>query len=157
MTHHLAQLNMGRMLAAIDDPIMAEFVANLDRINALADGASGFIWRLQSDSGNATEFRPFADEMLIVNMSVWESLETLKDYVYKSAHAEIMRNRRQWFEKMDEVFTVLWWIPAGTIPTVEEAKARLESLRQHGETPYAFSFRRSFASGTDSNQYKSQE
>ena len=145
MTHHLAQLNIGRMLAAIDDPIMAEFVANLDRINALADGASGFVWRLQSDSGNATEFRPFADEMLIVNMSVWESLETLKDYVYKSAHAEIMRNRRQWFEKMDEVFTVLWWIPAGTIPTVEEAKARLESLRQHGETPYAFSFRRSFA------------
>lgn len=150
MTHHLAQLNIGRMLAAIDDPIMAEFVANLDRINALADGASGFIWRLQSDSGNATEFRPFADEMLIVNMSVWESLETLKDYVYKSAHAEIMRNRRQWFEKMDEVFTVLWWIPAGTIPTVEEAKARLESLRQHGETPYAFSFRRSFASEMDS-------
>jgi len=150
MTHHLAQLNIGRMLAAIDDPIMAEFVANLDRINALADGASGFVWRLQSDSGNATEFRPFADEMLIVNMSVWESLETLKDYVYKSAHAEIMRNRRQWFEKMDEVFTVLWWIPAGTIPTVEEAKARLESLRQHGETPYAFSFRRSFASEIDS-------
>lgn len=150
MTHHLAQLNMGRMLAAIDDPIMAEFVANLDRINALADGASGFVWRLQSDRGNATEFRPFADEMLIVNMSVWESLETLKDYVYKSAHAEIMRNRRQWFEKMDEVFTVLWWIPAGTIPTVEEAKARLESLRQHGETPYAFSFRRSFASEMDS-------
>ncbi len=150
MTHHLAQLNIGRMLAAIDDPIMAEFVANLDRINALADGASGFVWRLQSDSGNATEFRPFADEMLIVNMSVWESLETLKDYVYKSAHAEIMRNRRQWFEKMDEVFTVLWWIPAGTIPTVEEAKARLESLRQHGETPYAFSFRRSFASEMDS-------
>lgn len=148
MTHHLAQLNIGRMLAAIDDPIMAEFVANLDRINALADGASGFVWRLQSDSGNATEFRPFADEMLIVNMSVWESLETLKDYVYKSAHAEIMRNRRQWFEKMDEVFTVLWWIPAGTIPTVEEAKARLESLRQHGETPYAFSFRRSFARET---------
>ena len=150
MTYHLAQLNIGRMLAAIDDPIMAEFVANLDRINALADGASGFVWRLQSDSGNATEFRPFADEMLIVNMSVWESLETLKDYVYKSAHAEIMRNRRQWFEKMDEVFTVLWWIPAGTIPTVEEAKARLESLRQHGETPYAFSFRRSFASEIDS-------
>lgn len=150
MTHHLAQLNIGRMLAAIDDPIMAEFVANLDRINALADGASGFVWRLQSDRGNATEFRPFADEMLIVNMSVWESLETLKDYVYKSAHAEIMRNRRQWFEKMDEVFTVLWWIPAGTIPTVEEAKARLESLRQHGETPYAFSFRRSFASEMDS-------
>lgn len=150
MTHHLAQLNIGRMLAAIDDPIMAEFVANLDRINALADGASGFVWRLQSDSGNATEFRPFADEMLIVNMSVWESLETLKDYVYKSAHAEIMRNRRQWFEKMDEVFTVLWWIPAGTIPTVEEAKARLESLRQHGETPYAFSFRRSFESEIDS-------
>ncbi len=148
MTYHLAQLNIGRMLAAIDDPIMAEFVANLDRINALADGASGFVWRLQSDSGNATEFRPFADEMLIVNMSVWESLETLKDYVYKSAHAEIMRNRRQWFEKMDEVFTVLWWIPAGTIPTVEEAKARLESLRQHGETPYAFSFRRSFARET---------
>jgi len=148
MTYNLAQLNIGRMLAAIDDPIMAEFVANLDRINALADGASGFVWRLQSDSGNATEFRPFADEMLIVNMSVWESLETLKDYVYKSAHAEIMRNRRQWFEKMDEVFTVLWWIPAGTIPTVEEAKARLESLRQHGETPYAFSFRRSFARET---------
>ena len=81
MTHHLAQLNIGRMLAAIDDPIMAEFVDNLDRINALADGAPGFVWRLQSDSGNATEFRPFADEMLIVNMSVWESLESLKEAI----------------------------------------------------------------------------
>ncbi|MFN8441105.1 MAG: DUF3291 domain-containing protein [Caldilineaceae bacterium] len=146
MTYHLAQLNIARMLAPIDDPLLAEFVANLDRINALADHAPGFVWRLQNESGNATELRPFEDDLMIVNMSVWESLASLKEYVYKSAHAEIMRKRRQWFEKMDETFTVLWWVPAGTIPTIEEAKERLQHLRHHGETAYAFSFRRNFDS-----------
>lgn len=146
MTYHLAQLNIARMLAPIDDPLLAEFVANLDRINALADYAPGFVWRLQNESGNATELRPFEDDLMIVNMSVWESLASLKEYVYKSAHAEIMRKRRQWFEKMDEAFTVLWWVPAGTIPTIEEAKERLQHLRRHGETAHAFSFRRSFDS-----------
>lgn len=144
MTHHLAQLNIGRMLAPINDPAMAEFFANLDPINALADGAPGFVWRLQSESGNATDYRPYDDDMLIVNMSVWESLESLREYVYKTAHADFIRKRRHWFEKMDELFLVLWWVPVGTIPTVEEAKERLEHLRQHGETSYAFSFRRTF-------------
>ncbi len=146
MTYHLAQLNIARMLAPINDPLLAEFVANLERINELADHAPGFVWRLQSESGNATDLRPFEDDLILVNMSVWESLASLKEYVYKSAHAEIMRKRRQWFEKTEEAFTVLWWIPAGTIPTIADAKERLQHLRCHGETAHAFSFRRNFDS-----------
>ena len=140
---HLAQINIARMLAPLDDPIMAEFVANLERINALADSAPGFIWRLQSETGNATSLRPY-DEMTLVNMSVWASPESLRAYTFHSAHVEIMRQRRQWFAKSDGPYTVLWWIPAGQIPTVAEGKERLEHLRTHGESAYAFSFKKLF-------------
>lgn len=138
---HLAQLNIGRIVAPIDSPELADFVANLDRMNAIADAAPGFVWRLQTDEGNATSVKAFDDDLMIVNLSVWGSLGTLTDYVYRSDHRDIMVQRRRWFEKMDEAFVVLWRIPAGHIPDVEEAKSRLQLLRTHGPTADAFTFR----------------
>jgi hypothetical protein len=145
MTHyHLAQLNIGRLLAPLDSPQLAGFVARLADINALADAAPGFVWRLQTEDGNATAFRPYQDEHILMNMSVWETVESLRGFVYRTAHVEVMRQRRGWFESLAEAYLVLWWVPAGHRPTVEEAKERLEHLRQHGESPHAFSFRRPF-------------
>lgn len=142
--YHLAQVNIARMLAPLDDPLMAEFVARLDEINALADRSPGFVWRLQTEEGNATDLRPYEDERILVNMSVWESLEHLKAYVYKSGHAQVMRQRRQWFEKFEGMYLALWWVKAGHIPTVEEAKHRLEYLSEHGESQHVFTFRKPF-------------
>lgn len=142
--YHLAQINIARMLAPLDDPLMAGFVARLDEINALADGSPGFVWRLQTDEGNATALRPYEDDRILVNMSVWESLEHLKAYVYKSGHAEVMRQRRQWFEKFAGMYVALWWVKAGHRPTVLEAKQRLEYLAEHGESDYVFSFKKPF-------------
>ncbi len=140
-THHVAQLNIARPVAPIDDPVMADFYNNLDRINAVADAAPGFIWRLQDADGNATALRPFGPEIM-VNMSVWASLEQLRDYAFRSAHLDVMRKRRQFFvHDADEVYAVLWWVPAGHIPTVDEAWERLELLRIKGSGPRAFTFR----------------
>jgi hypothetical protein len=141
---HLAQLNIGRMVAPIDAPEVADFVAALDPVNAIADAAPGFVWRLQSDEGNATSIHVFDDDLLLVNMSVWESLDALAAFVYRSDHVAVMRRRVEWFERMDEAFLVLWWIPAGTIPSVDDAKERLELLRRDGPTPQAFTFRQHF-------------
>lgn len=146
---HLAQLNIARMVAPLDDPVMAGFVAQLAAINALADRSPGFVWRLQSTAGDATSVRAYADDRILVNLSVWASIEALKAYVYQSDHGSVMRNRRQWFEKFAGPYMVLWWLPAGRIPTVGEAKARLEHLQQHGESAYAFTFRQIFQHGTD--------
>ena len=143
-SYELAQLNVGIIKGPMDSPVMAEFAANLDRINALAGRSPGFIWRLQTEEGNATAIRLFADENLLMNMSVWRDLQSLSEYVYRSAHAEIMRRRREWFERMSEAYLVLWWVPAGHRPGIEEATARLEQLRAHGPTPEAFTFRRVF-------------
>lgn len=138
LQYHLAQLNIGRIRAPLDSPVMSGFVERLDEINALADASPGFVWRLQTASGNATDVRAYDDDMLLVNLSVWKSVESLKHYVYKSSHAELLRGRGQWFEKFDGPYLVLWWIPAGHIPTVQEAKARLEHLKQNGPSRYAF-------------------
>ena len=138
--YHLAQINIGRMAAPLDSPTMAEFVNNLDRINALAEGSPGFVWRLIGAGNDATSLRPYDDDRIIVNMSVWETVEEFQQYVYRSAHAEIMRKRKQFFERMETYF-VMWWIPAGHIPTVQEAKERLEHLKTHGETDHAFTFK----------------
>ena len=143
--YHLAQLNIARLLAPIDSPALADFVAQLDEINQLADHSSGFVWRLQAGDGNATSIRPFNDDYILVNMSVWESLEQLRAYVYTSAHSAVMRRRREWFEPMKNAYIVLWWVPAGHIPTVAEAKERLEILQTQGETAAAFKFKRPFA------------
>lgn len=143
--YQLAQLNIGRILAPMDSPTMAGFAARLDDINALADNSEGFVWRLQDEAGNATALRPFDDDWLLVNMSVWESVEPLKTFTYQTAHAEVMRKRRQWFEPHTEMYFVLWWIPAGHIPTLEEAKERLKHLQANGDSEYAFTFKRVFA------------
>lgn len=144
-THHLAQLNIARMLAPIDSPLMSEFVAQLDAINALADGSPGFVWRLKGAGNDATSLRPFPDDFIIVNMSVWESIDALKQFVYRSDHARVLRERAKWFEKMGESHMVMWWVPAGHIPSVGEARDRLLRLREQGETAEAFTFRTAFA------------
>jgi hypothetical protein len=139
----LAQLNIAILKEPLGSPALADFVANLDRINALAEDSPGFLWRLKSDTGNATAFRPLG-ENTIVNMSVWKNVESLQQYVYKSAHTSIMSRRKEWFERMTEAFMVLWWVPENHHPIIEEALARLEQLRQHGPTSNAFTFRRPF-------------
>jgi hypothetical protein len=144
MEFHLAQLNIARMLAPIDSPVMADFVANLDRINGIAESSPGFVWRLKDDSNNATSIRIFDDDFLIVNMSTWQSVDALFHYVYKSDHIEIFKRRAEWFEKMTDMHMVLWYVPAGSTPTVTGAVERLTHLRLQGETPYAFSFKKRF-------------
>ena len=140
----LAQVNIGRLLASVDSPVIADFMAALDPINALADTSPGFIWRLQTTEGNATSLHSFDDELIISNMSVWASIEALRAFTYTSAHTGVMRRRREWFERM-KVFMALWRIPAGTLPTLQDAKERLAALELRGPTPYAFTFKRPFS------------
>jgi len=125
--YELAQLNIARMKVPLEAPSMADFVANLDRINALAESSPGFVWRLKTDDGNATALRPLGEETLI-NVSVWKDVEALNKYVYQSAHVGIMRRRKEWFERMREAYIVLWWIPRGHRPSVTEAIAKLDLL-----------------------------
>lgn len=143
-THHLAQLNIATMKEPLESPGMADFVANLDRINALAEAAPGFVWRLVGDGGDdATGLRPLGENML-VNLSVWRDVASLHRYVYATAHAEIMRRRKEWFERMADAYVVLWWVPAGHQPSVAEAAERLSLLRRQGPGPQAFTFKQAF-------------
>ncbi len=144
--YQLAQLNIAAMKAPLDSPLMADFVANIDRINALAERSPGFVWRLKDEygNGNATAFRPFGDD-IVVNMSVWESVESLHHYAFRSAHVEVMRRRREWFDRQEQAYAVLWWIPSGHHPDLAEAAQRLAHLRQHGPSAFAFSFQTAFA------------
>lgn len=142
--YQLAQLNIASMKEPLESPGMADFVANLERINALAEASPGFVWRLQDEAGDATALRPFGEEVL-VNLSLWRDVEALKGYVYKSAHAEILKRRNEWFTRMGEAHMVLWWVPAGHLPSVGEAAERLRLLRELGPTAQAFSFRQAFA------------
>ncbi len=146
---HIAQVNIGRVNAPLDDPLMAGFVARLDEINALADRSEGFVWRLQTSEGNATYLRPFDDDRILVNMSVWETIEHLQQYVYRTAHAELLRQRHAWFEKFAGAYVALWWVPAGHRPGVDEARKRLAHLEAQGPTPFAFTFRSSFPADED--------
>lgn len=141
---HLAQINVGRIIAPIDDPKLAGFVDRLDDINALADRSRGFVWRLQSDSGNATDIEVTEDPNFIVNMSVWEDLESLFAYVYRSDHIAVMAQRRQWFEKPKGAFMALWWLPARRLPSIDEGLRRIALLDQKGPTPEAFTFKVAF-------------
>ena len=143
--YELAQLNIGIIKAPMDSPVMAEFAANLGRINALAEQSPGFVWRLQTEDGDATGIRPFETDNLLVNMSVWRDVASLSQYVYSSAHVAIMRRRREWFERMQEIYLVLWWVRTGHRPSVDEAIAKLEVLRCKGPSPEAFTFRQVFA------------
>ena len=137
---HLAQVNVARARGEMTDPVMAEFVALLPDVNALADQSPGFVWRLQTEDGDATAVRPYEDARILINLSVWTDLHALRAYVYGSAHAAVMRRRREWFERFDRLYVALWWVPGGHRPSVGEAVARLAQLEQHGPTPMAFSF-----------------
>ena len=141
--YELAQLNIALMREPLDSPRMADFVANRERINALAESSPGFVWRLQTEEGDATALRPLGEDTL-VNVSVWRDVASLNKYVYGSAHAEVMRRRKEWFERTREAYVVLWWVPKGHRPAVSEAIARLELLRAKGPTKDAFTFRRAF-------------
>ena len=141
--YELAQLNVALMKEPLESPTMADFVANLDRINALAESSPGFVWRLKTEDGNATALRPLGEDTL-VNVSVWKDVNSLNRYVYQSAHVEIMRRRKEWFERTREAYVVLWWVRKGHRPTVPEAIAKLDLLRAKGPTEDAFTFRRAF-------------
>jgi heme-degrading monooxygenase HmoA len=142
--YHLAQLNIAKMNFPYEDERFADFIAALDPVNTSAEVMPGFIWRLQTDEGNATSVTVYDDEMLLVNMSVWESLEHLVGFVRSPAHLAIMRRRREWFAPSEQPYLVLWWVPAGHEPDVAEAEERLEYLRANGPSSYAFSFSRPF-------------
>ncbi|HET9370476.1 MAG TPA: DUF3291 domain-containing protein [Vicinamibacterales bacterium] len=138
---HLAQINVARLRAPLTDPLLADFVAALDPINALAEASPGFVWRLKDDSGASSSYVTFGDDdRLIVNMSVWTSIDTLFEYAYRSGHADVFRRRREWFEPIDPPFA-LWWIPAGHVPSVDEGRAKLATLARLGPTPDAFTFK----------------
>ncbi|MEO3788368.1 DUF3291 domain-containing protein [Actinocorallia sp. B10E7] len=139
---YLAQFNIARLLAPIDDPATADFAMNLDRINGLAEAAPGFVWRLAAEDEPSTH--PYADKTIVVTMSVWESRQAFFDFTYRSVHLDFLRRRGEWFEHMEAPASVMWWIPEGHIPTVEEGKERLELLRVRGATPEAFTFREHF-------------
>jgi heme-degrading monooxygenase HmoA len=142
--HHLAQFNIARMVAPLGSDAMAGFEQGLDPVNAVADRSPGFVWRLEDDEGHATSYRPYEDDRLIVNLSVWESIEALRDFTYRPEHTAFLRRRRAWFEPASEAILVLWWVPEGHRPTVAESVDRLDRLRRHGPTPEAFTFRDRF-------------
>jgi len=145
MKYHVAQVNIGKIRAPLEDAQMAGFVKRLEDINALADGSPGFVWRLQTPAGNATYLRPYDDDRILVNMSGWESIEAIKNYVYRTAHAELLRHRQEWFEAFVGSYMALWWVPVGHIPGVDEAKKRLAYLEKHGPSQFAFTFKSVFA------------
>ncbi|MEM1142956.1 MAG: DUF3291 domain-containing protein [Pseudomonadota bacterium] len=138
---HVAQINVGTIKYPAEDPRMQGFMSRLDEINAIADTTPGFVWRLQSESGNATDIDVGGPALFIANMSVWESVEVLFDYVYRTTHRELMVKRRDWFEKPSSIYQALWWVPAGHVPSVEEGLERIERLKKHGPTPEAFTFK----------------
>ena len=141
---HLAQMNVGTALYDLKEPGMADFMNNLDRINALAEATPGFVWRLKGEGNNATDLKVTDDPRFIVNMSVWQSVEALFDYVYRSDHRSIMVRRREWFAKPEGPYQVLWWVAEGSLPSVHDGLARLRHLAEHGPTPHAFTFRNVF-------------
>lgn len=142
MTHnyHLAQVNIARAKAALDSPIMHSFVNQLEHINQLAETSPGFVWRLQTEDGDATALKVFDDELILVNLSVWDSFESLKNYVYTGDHLSVLKNKKQWFDKPSAPTLALWWVPAGHLPTIEQAKSALHTLTAEGPSAQAFTF-----------------
>jgi Domain of unknown function (DUF3291) len=138
LTQYLAELNIGRLRYPLDDPRMADFANNLDRVNGIADRSEGFVWRLKGDSGNATSIRAFDDPRIIVNVSVWESVEALERYVWQTVHKRFYGRRHEWFDRYEGPYFVMWWVPQGHRPTVAEALGRLEHLKANGPSDYAF-------------------
>jgi hypothetical protein len=141
---HLAQINIARLAAPEGDPRVQPFFDALDSVNALAEASPGFIWRLTGEGNNATDLQPTADPLLIVNMSLWTDAESLFDYVYRSAHTPVMGRRRDWFERYDGAYHALWWVPAGTIPTINDGLSKLWHLDRFGPSAQAFTFKARF-------------
>jgi hypothetical protein len=142
--YHIAQYNFALIKEELDSPVMEGFVSKLQDINALADRSPGFVWRLQTDKGDSTDIRPYEDKRMLVTLSVWETIEDMYNYVYRGDHAAMLGQRAKWFEHVQGTYIVLWWIPAGHIPSVDEGKERMAYLRTHGPTPYAFTFEKRF-------------
>ncbi|MDH3222303.1 MAG: DUF3291 domain-containing protein [Gemmatimonadota bacterium] len=142
--YDLAQVNIARAVAPLDDAVMSGFVDQLEYINSVAERSPGFVWRLQTEDGDSTAIRAFEDPLIIVNMSVWASIEALYRYVFRSDHLGPVRDRRAWFQRVDRAHSVLWWVPNGHRPSLEEAKSRLEMLDRDGPGPLAFTFARAF-------------
>ncbi|MEM7552460.1 MAG: DUF3291 domain-containing protein [Bacteroidota bacterium] len=145
MNYQLAEINVARMIGVnIDDPVMKEFVDNLDKVNALAESSEGFIWRLKDDSNNASSFNPYNDEQVIINISVWKDIESLENFTYKTFHTDFLKRRKEWFQKYGKVHFALWWIEEGNYPSVNEAVKRLSYLQDNGPTQKTFNFNRKF-------------
>ncbi|HKQ52549.1 MAG TPA: DUF3291 domain-containing protein [Pyrinomonadaceae bacterium] len=143
--YHLAEINIARLRAPLDDPSMADFVAQLDPVNAIADESVGFVWRLKAEGGEASSYvRAFDDERILINMSVWESVEALQQYVYRSMHAGVFLDRKKWFEKLEGPPLAMWWVPAGYTPTIAEGVERLKTLARLGPSRAAFTFKAQF-------------
>ncbi|MGC0328664.1 hypothetical protein RKD23_001654 [Streptomyces sp. SAI-170] len=149
--HHLAQVNIGRIVAPLDSPELADFVAQLPEINALADRSPGFVWRMVDDDGvGATAVRPDGeDALLLINCSVWESVEALRGFTYHTEHLRMLSRRREWFHRMGQAHQAMWWVPAGHVPTVAEAMDRVAMVREHGPTPEAFTFQKPYPAPTE--------
>ncbi len=152
--YFLAQVNIGKIKAPLESEQMSGFADNLDRINELAENSTGFVWRLKEDNNNATSIKVFEDDFMLINMSVWETIETLYQFVYQSAHVDYLKRRKEWFEKMTEMYSALWWIPETHTITTTEAIERLTHIRVHGETPFAFSFKKQFTAAEAVNYRK---
>ncbi len=151
MNYHLAQLNIALARDEMTSDTMSVFVSRLDEINSLAEQSAGFVWRLKDESAGATDataIDAFDNPLILVNMSVWESLDALKQFVYKSVHVDLIRDRDAWFHKMPEMHQALWWVPAGFTPTIADAQSRLAHIRAHGSTEYAFTFAKNFPAPT---------
>lgn len=152
MMYHLAQINIAKLLEPIDSPLLEDFVEDLDRINEIAEKSKGFVWRLKDDTGNATNINPFDNYSFIVNMSVWETVDDLKDFVYNSDHMEVFRKRAKWFERMKTPHMALWWVKVGDYPTAEDGKNKLLELEKYGETESSFSFKELFDTSITKNK-----
>ena len=147
--YQLAQINVARMKGvSIEDPIMQEFVANLDRVNQLAESSEGFVWRLKDESNNASGFNPFDDEQVIINISVWSTIETLEKFTYKTFHTDFLIRRKEWFNKYGKAHFAQWWIKKGNLPTIEQAIERLDYIQRHGPSERAFNFKKRFTAPT---------
>lgn len=146
---HLAEINVGRLLHPLTDPRIAEFVDNLDRVNALAEASSGFVWRLKDESGNATQISAYEDPHIILNMSVWRSPEELYEFAYRTVHRRFVQRRKEWFELFGAQYLALWWVEEGHIPAISEGQKRLAHLERFGPTAWSFTFRKPFEASPD--------
>jgi hypothetical protein len=148
--YHIAEINIAKMKGVdINDPIMKEFMENLDRVNEIAESSEGFVWRLKDESNNATNLNPYEDEQILINVSVWGSIEQLENFMYKTFHSDFLKRRKEWFLAYGTAHTAMWWVPAGHLPSLQEAVDKLEYLQKHGASLESFDFRNKFATPTN--------